>query len=90
MPQDEVEMANPAPLDPAASRVEGARDPGTDANTGSDLAASGVAYSVNAVPRVTSARRGFRAGLEGEAWQMAVRFDRELDARVVCRLARRG
>ena len=71
---------NPAPLDPAASRAEGAGAPGTDANTGSDLAASVVADGVNAVPGVASARRVLRAGLEGEALQMAVRFDRELDA----------
>ena len=74
----EATAVNPAPLDPAASRVEGAGAPGTDANTGSDLAASVVADGVNAVPGVTSARRVLRAGLEGEALQMAVRFDREL------------
>ena len=80
VPQDEVAVADPAPLDPAASRAEGAGAPGTDANTGSDLAASVVADGVNAVPGVPSARRVLRAGLEGEALQMAVRFDRELDA----------
>ena len=46
VPQDEVTVANPAPLDPAASRAEGAGAPGTDAHTGSDLAASVVADGV--------------------------------------------
>ena len=79
-PKDEVAVADPAPLDLAASQVEGAGAPGTGANTGSDLAASVVADGANAVPGVTSARRVLRAGLDGEALQMAVRFDRELDA----------
>ena len=73
-------MADPAPLDLAASQVEGAGAPGTDANTESDLAASGVADGANAVPGVTSTRRVLRAGLEGKALKMSVEFDRAWDA----------
>ena len=60
VPQDEVAVADPAPLDPAASRAEGAGAPGTDANTGSDLAASVVADGVNAVPGQGSRGRSCR------------------------------
>ena len=80
MTQDEVTVASPAPLDPAASQAEGVvANPGPGASAGGDFATSVVADRTNAVPGVASARRVLTAGLGGEALRMVEQFDKELE-----------